>query len=148
MTKLDIIHTIEDAEIYHQEQLQKVSRLLGGEKLKNLTPVDKDTCNFGVWLYTDGRLVEKLLGLQLYENMELMHTFWHAEYKKIYEIFYDTKKHRILTFFVGNKRQVSSVMLQKAKVHFLELQEITKNLLKALYVVKKRVLALGDNCFS
>jgi len=147
MTKLHIIHAIESAESYHEEQLQKVAKLLDGQKVDNPTPANKEECNFGKWLYGDATKIQNLLGLQFYDNIELMHGFWHREYQKIYEIFYDVDKNAILTFLFGNRKDVDEAMLQKAKEYYKELQAITENLLKALYVSKKRVLALSESFF-
>ncbi len=148
MTKLHIIHAIESAESYHEEQLQKVSMLLEGKKIKNPTPLSKEACNFGKWLYSEAKDIQKIIGSQFYDNIELMHGFWHTEYKKIYEIFYDSEKNSIMTFLFGNRKNVKPEMLQRAKEYYQELQEITHNLLKALNVSKRRVLALGESSFS
>jgi len=147
MTKLHIIHAIENAESYHEEQLQKVARLLNGEKINNVTPIEKESCEFGKWLYGEGTEIKTILGLKFYENIEIMHTFWHREYKKIYEIFYDVKKNIVMKLLFGNRNKVTDEMLEEAKEYFKELQAITQNLLKALYVSKKRVLALSEGYF-
>jgi hypothetical protein len=147
MTKLHIIHAIESAETYHEEQLNKVAMLLDGKDIENPTPTNKEECNFGKWLYGDAKEIQNILGLQFYDNIELMHGFWHSEYQKIYEIFYDVEKNSILKFLFGNRKNVKPEMLQKAKEYYKELQAITKNLLKALYVSKKRVLALSESFF-
>jgi len=149
MTKADIIKAIEVLEIYHKEQLSKIAQLIDGYKVKNLTPLNKEECEFGRWLYGEGKSIESLLGLQFYNNIELMHSFWHDEYKKIYEIFYDTKKNTLLKFCFGcRKKSISGEMSKKAKEYFRELQAITQNLLKALTVSKTRLLALNESAFA
>jgi hypothetical protein len=144
MKKKDVIYVLENAERYHKEQLEKVARLLQGKKEKKLTPLNKEACEFGKWLYGEGRVIETMLGLQFYDNIELMHAFWHNEYAKIYNLLFDTQKNRIVSFFLGNKKHLSATTMQEVQHHFQELQEITKNLLKALSVAKKRILALLD----
>ena len=147
MTRLNIIHAIEEAESYHEEQLQKVAKLLEGKRVDKPTPLDKEACNFGKWLYGDAKKIQNLIGAQFYDNIELMHGFWHAQYRKIYEIFYDVHRNAIMTFLFGNRKSVDPQMLQKAQEYFQELQNITQNLLKALYISKKRILALSENMF-
>lgn len=147
MKKEHIIHAIEAAETYHEEQLDKVARLIKGEKIENPTPISKEACKFGKWLYGEAKDIQSILGLQFYDNMEIMHGFWHSEYKKIYDIFYDLDKNIVLSFLFGNRRKVEADMLKKAQEYFEELQSITQNLLKALHVSKKRVLVLSESFF-
>ena len=83
MTKKQILHAIEHAYEYHVEQMEKVTLLVEGNKVKNPTPRMKNECDFGKWLYGDASRIKRLLGIQFYDEMELIHEFWHIQYKKI-----------------------------------------------------------------
>ncbi len=148
MTKKQILHAIEHAYEYHVEQMEKVTLLVEGEKVKNPPPRMKNECDFGKWLYGDARKIKKLLGIQFYNDIELIHEFWHLEYEKIYTIYYRDGEEGLLTKLFGNRRRLSNEEHQEVQEYYKALRRATKDLLDELIASKRRIIALKENAFK
>ena len=134
-----MIETIEEAEQYHEKELQKVAHFLTHKESSELSLPNKKSCEFQKWLDRYAEVIAEVLGEDSYKNIEIMHTFWHTEYKKLYETLYDTQKNRFFTILFGNRRTLDDRELKQAQHHYEELKEITNNLLKALNTLKTKV---------
>jgi hypothetical protein len=148
MTKKQVIKAIDHAQEYHLQQMEKVSLLVNGKKVKNPTPLSKDACEFGYWLYGEGGRIKKLLGIQFYKSMDLIHEYWHMQYEKIYNIYYDVEDDGIFTKLLGYKRKLSPQEHQEVQELYASLQQATDDLLEALIASKRRIIALKDRVFE
>ncbi len=148
MTKKQILHAIEHAYEYHVEQMEKVTLLVEGNKVKNPTPRMKNECDFGKWLYGDASRIKRLLGLQFYKDMELIHEFWHIEYEKIYDLYYRDDEDGLLTKIFGNRRRLSEEEREEVQEYYQALSRATDDLLDALSASKRRILALKEYIFK
>ena len=148
MTKKQILHAIEHAYEYHVEQMEKVTLLVEGNKVKNPTPRMKNECDFGKWLYGDASRIKRLLGLQFYKDMELIHEFWHIEYEKIYDLYYRDDEDGLLTKIFGNRRRLSEEKREEVQEYYQALSRATDDLLDALSASKRRILALKEYIFK
>lgn len=148
MTKKQILHAIEHAYEYHTEQMEKVTLLIEGKKVKNPTPRMKDECEFGKWLYGDASRIKRLLGIQFYNEMEIIHEFWHIQYEKIYNIYYNDEEDGLLTKLFGNRRKLSEDEREEVRGYYKELSRATDDLLDALSASKRRIIALKEYIFK
>jgi len=148
MTKKEILHAIEHAYEYHTQQMEKVSLLIEGKKVKNPTPRMKNECEFGKWLYGDASRFKRLLGIQFYNDMEIIHEFWHIQYEKIYTIYYGDEEERLLTKLFGNRRRLSKEEYEEVRKYYKELRRATDDLLEALTASTRRILALKEYIFE
>ena len=148
MTKKQILHAIEHAYEYHTEQMEKVTLLMEGKKVKNPTPRMKGECEFGKWLYGDASRIKKLLGIQFYNEMEIIHEFWHIQYEKIYNIYYNDTEDGLLTKLFGNRRRLSEEEREEVREYYKELSRATDDLLDALSASKRRIIALKEYIFK
>jgi len=146
MNKQETLSAIEDARDAHVKQMQKIESLLEGKELEDPTPVAKTKCEFGQWLYGDVQHVKKVLGVQFYENLDVLHEAWHIEYSKIYDIFFAQSKKGFFNNFFANKKP-EILQIEKAKLYYKELQKTTQDLLRALEVCERRITALGESKF-
>ena len=148
MTKKQILHAIEHAYEYHTEQMEKVTLLIEGKKVKNPTPRMKDECEFGKWLYGDASRIKRLLGIQFYNEMEIIHEFWHIQYEKIYNIYYNDEEDGLLTKLFGNRRKLSEEEREEVREYYKELSRATDDLLDALSASTRRIIALKEYIFQ
>jgi hypothetical protein len=148
MKKKDVIEAIDHAYEYHVEQMEKVTLLVKGDKVKNMPPKEKDECEFGHWLYGSAKRIKRLLGIQFYSNMELIHEFWHIQYEKIYDVYYKDKKDRILTKLLGSRRRLSKEEFEEVQHYYKDIKRATKDLLGALDASKRRIIALKESVFK
>jgi hypothetical protein len=148
MKKKDVLKAIEHAQEYHLEQMEKVSLLVAGKKVKNPTPRIKDECEFGKWLYGDASHIKTLLGLQFYKNMELIHEYWHIQYEKIYDIYYSDEEEGILTKLLGHLRGLTPEERELVDEYYNALEQATDDLLDALNSSKRRIIALKEYVFA
>ena len=146
MNKQETIEAIEHARKAHIEQMDKIKLLIEGKHVDNLTPVLKTKCAFGHWLYGDKKSIKNILGVQFYDNLDAVHEEWHIQYAKIYAIFADEKEERFFSKLF-KMHKIDELEMEKAKVYYKDLEEITKNLLRALDASERRVQALSPSKF-
>jgi len=148
MKKRDILDSIDSIYEYHSQQLEEVMLLvLEGERVQNPTPVDKEQCLCGAWIYKDAVKIKKLIGIQFYDNMKMMHEHWHHEYESIYALYYQDKQSRLKRLF-SKPKKITKAEREEALRHYMQMKSTTKDLLLALTTSKRRVLALSERCFE
>ena len=147
MKKQEILRAIDHAYEYHVEQVEKVTQLIEGKKVKNPTPRMKNECEFGSWLYGDASRIKGLLGIHFYVTMELIHEYWHIQYEKIHEIYYNEESSVFVKLF-RNRRKLSRAEYKEVQNYYEELHKATDDLLEALSASKRRILALKEYIFK
>ncbi|QOP45035.1 CZB domain-containing protein [Sulfurimonas paralvinellae] len=148
MTKKEVLKAIEHAYEYHVDQMEKVTHLVNGEKVKNPTPRMPNECEFGRWLYGDASRIKGLLGIRFYKNMELIHEFWHIQYEKIYEIYYEHDQEKgLLTKILHHRHRLSKEEFEEAQHYYKDLKQATEDLLEVLTASKRRIIALKERMF-
>ena len=148
MQKETIIQQIEQAEKYHRIQYKKLKNMLAGIETTKPTPLNKEECDFGKWLYPNSHLLQELLGTQFYEKLEAIHTQWYAYYLPFYDLYYTKTKGG---FFSKEKivfHKIDGDAQEKAKNLFQEIEKTTQELLQHIDVCKKRVYALQKDHFE
>ena len=147
MKKETALKALENARDMHTEQMEKIKQLLDGNEIKEPTPLSKMQCCFGEWLYSTEYNVEETLGSQFYENLDRQHQEWHIGYAKIYNIFYPhNQKKGFFSSLIGTHK-VNSLEVDKAKLYYTELQEVTKELLHYLASSQRRLQAMNESKF-
>ena len=147
MTKKKVLKAIEHAYEYHMQQMEKVKLLIEGKRVKNPTPKVKNACEFGVWLYGDASRIKKLLGIQFYNSMEIIHEYWHIQYEKIYDLYYNDEQ-RLFGKFLAYRKKLSDEERQEVEEAYAGLQRATEDLLEALIASKRRIIALKEHAFT
>jgi len=146
MTKEQTIISIKKAREAHELQMDKIRAVISGKEVENPTATEKTKCEFGQWLYADANHVKEIIGQQFYENLDFQHEKWHTEYKRIFNIFFKEKNKGLFSKLLGAKN-INPLELDKAKLYYTELQETTKNLLRALDSAERRTGALSESKF-
>ncbi|PHQ65468.1 MAG: hypothetical protein COB99_03845 [Sulfurimonas sp.] len=146
MDKTKTLESIQNARRAHEAQMSKIKAAINGDKVENPTAVAKTKCTFGKWLYNDENRLRDILGSLFYDNMEVLHAKWHTEYFKLFEIFFKEEKKGFFSKILGSSK-VSEMELDKAKLYYSELEETTKELLKALGSSERRIGALPESKF-
>lgn len=146
MNKEETLESINKAIESHKNQMQKIEAMIDGAKVNNPTAVSKTECAFGKWLYNEDNRIQKILGSQFYNNVENLHSQWHLEYKRIFDIFQNTQKKGFFSKMIGSG-SINSMEQDKARLYHSELLDTTENLLKALESSQRRISALSDTKF-
>jgi len=147
MNRDETLEAILKARLSHESQMAKIKSVIEGDEVKNPTAVAKTKCEFGKWLYDEDNKVQKILGAQFYNNIETLHSKWHIEYIRRFEIFFKNKKSGLFAKIMGTDK-IDEMELDKAKLYHTELLQTTSDLLRALDVSQRRVSALGDSKFE
>jgi len=147
MTKSELVDAIENAKHVHQEQMDKIESEIAGEKIENPTALGKMDCECGIWFHSHTKLMQDILGLQLFERLDKSHEKWHMDYVNIYNLFFKEKKKGVFTKILGFGKP-NEMTLDRAKLYYQELQKDTDELLKISDSAIRRVLALSDSKFS
>jgi len=147
MTKNETIEMMKKVKEAHELQMQKIENAMNGEEIKNPPAVDKEACTFGKWLYNEENHIKEIIGSQFYAVLDLEHGKWHAEYSKIDAILFKGSGQKgLFSRFLG-KKSIDPMQLDKIKLYYKELEEITQRLLKALASAQRRVSALNESKF-
>jgi len=146
MTKLDTLEAIDKAKNSHIKQMEKIEAVLNGASVENPTTVSKMKCDFGQWLYGEDReMLEHILGTLFYNELDEAHEDWHKGYAKIHALIFHEQPKGFFTKLFNNK--VDPLNIDKAKIYFMELEQVTKKLLGILEKSKRRMSALNESKF-
>jgi len=146
MDKEHTLESIQNARKAHLNQMDKIVAIMNGEKVDNPTAVARTECDFGKWLYADENHLREILGALFFTKVETMHTKWHMEYARLFEIFFKDQKKGFFSKVLG-KPKIDPMELDKAKLYFSELQVTTDELLKMLGSCERRVQAMNEAKF-
>jgi len=127
-----------------ENKILQVELVLDGASAENLHLETKSECSFGKWLYQDEK-VKHHLGFQQYEKLDLLHTQWHTNYAKIYQIFHQKKG--LFGKLLGGSKP-SPQELDKAKAYLDDLKVVTDELIRQLLSCKRRITALSESKFT
>lgn len=147
MDKNVTLQGILEAKKSHLDRMNKVKARINCTSDDELLLISRTECGFGIWFYGDKRL-KSMLGTQFYENLEQLHSKWHLEYQKIYEIFDESKSKKGLISKLVGKQKISQMDLDKAKLYYSDLEITTSELVKAIDASYRRLNALNESYFT
>ncbi|MEA3330956.1 MAG: hypothetical protein U9Q29_04600 [Campylobacterota bacterium] len=147
MDKIQTLHFIEEARRIHESQMYKIEVLLSTKEIDNLLAVPKSECEFGKMLSSNEVFLRHILGTLFYENLDEIHSRWHSEYYKIYNIFFKKEKKGLLSKIMGSNK-VSEMDIDKAKLYYSDLKITTAELIKVITQCQRRVFALSNSKFE
>ena len=146
MNKIDTINSIEKVINFHQKRMQLVEILLSGKTINEVISTSKIESDFGAWLYTPENNLHDTLGAQFYDMLDKSNADWHDKYDNIHDIFFVNKRKGILSRLFKRKK-IEHMKMEKAKLYYIELQESSNTLLKALASCQRRATALNESMF-
>lgn len=147
MNKKDTLEALENAKQSHISQMNKIKALLNGESVDNPTAVGKKECDFGKMFYGQRDDLYTLIGAQFYNKIDLLHEQWHLNYVKIYNLFFKEKKKGFFSKLIGANK-INPLEYDRGKMYYVELSEVTKELLQLLDASIRRVEALSNSKFK
>lgn len=148
MDKNKTIESIQKARKAHLAQMDKIAAVIAGEKVDNPTAVASTECDFGKWLYADENKLEEILGSLFFSKLEVMHSKWHLEYARVFEIFFkDKDKKRGIFSKLMASNKIDPLEMDKAKLYYTELQATTAELLKIIDSSERRINAMNEGKF-
>ncbi|NPA65411.1 MAG: hypothetical protein GXO11_00870 [Epsilonproteobacteria bacterium] len=129
----------------HEQQVLQLEFLLQNNRSHEEIEKEDAFCNFNVWAL-DNPMLEKLLGVQIYQKLITTHAQWHTYYKKILQILFEENRTGLLRKLFSSKPSPQAI--DKAKAYFDDLQQATKELDHAIAVCERRLNALNESKFS
>jgi len=142
--KNDYLTYIENTKKELEKNLLQIELVFDGANDTNLHQHTKNECYFGRWFYQNEN-VKNYVGFQQYEKLDMLHTQWHIQYSKIYQIFAQEKKGFFSKIL---QKKPSTLEIDKAKAYFDDLKLLTQEIIKLLEVAKRRINALSESKFS
>ncbi|WP_294965308.1 CZB domain-containing protein [Sulfurimonas sp.] len=146
MDKTQTIESIRNARRAHEAQMSRIESAIQGCKVDNPTTVSKTECIFGLWLYDEKNHLRDIVGSFFYDNIEVLHSQWHHEYFRLFEILFKEEKKGFLSNMIGSNK-LSEMQRDKAKLYYSELEVTTQKLLKVLGSAQRRICALQESKF-
>jgi hypothetical protein len=155
--KSDILQKIYDAKRAHIAWVKKIDKLVNGldaEAGKSLSlnmdstfiPLESKSSEFGEWFYTYGVHLNKFESIgNFVERIEVHHQRLHQTYASIYTIFFSTceKPSLVQKLLKMNKKSISDIEREKAKIHLNYLKKSSKELLQLLEILHAKVKELN-----
>ena len=105
--------------------------------------LDHSQCEFGTWLYSEGKLLSETLGSTFYNELEALHILWHEEYSKIHQLYFDNRMGVFRKLFGKQHKELTFDEHNVAKEHFEALQSTTKQLLQKMELLTRRIRAMS-----
>ena len=154
-----MLQKIYDAKRAHKEWVNRADKLVNGihsykggkvnlDVDESFIPLDSSSCAFGKWFNTYGIQLSKFDSIGRFINrIETHHDALHETYQKIYTIFFVMPKQRSLLqrLFTFDKKKVSDLDREKAKIHLEYLKKSSKELLEVLEILEEKITALDYN---
>ncbi|WP_201352131.1 CZB domain-containing protein [Hydrogenimonas urashimensis] len=149
MKKDEALKEIEKAITSHEEQL-KTSRLMayGMQVDKEGAALNERRCAFGRWLYDNMAWLKRFFGTATIEEIEKIHTLWHNENRKIYEIYSRKKEGRGLFGKLLGKKRFEEGDLDRAKAYYEELKKLTEELVKRMKLLLVRAKSRPEDDYE
>ena len=148
MNKSQMLLAIESAKKIHLEQMDKIQSALNEKEVEHPTPLNKMQCDCGVWFYENEAILKDILGAQLFERLEKHHDDWHREYEKIYAVLFQQDNAQGFFAKLLQSKTKDSLVLDKARVYFCDLQKKSEILLHVSESAIRRVAALSESKFE
>jgi hypothetical protein len=146
MTKSEMIDAIENAKLIHLEQMKKIESEIAGIKIKNPTPPGKMDCECGIWFNNHKQIMQDILGMQIYNRLDVSHEKWHHDYINIYNLFFKEEKKGVFSKLFGLGED-DEMIRDKAKIYYQDLQKDTEELFRISDSALRRIGALSDSKF-
>jgi len=149
MKKEEVLEHLRAAKLAHIKWVQKAKLLINGVDVEeNAIPVDSTECNFGKWFYTDGQVLNALSNnpLECMNKIESLHFTLHDKYLNIFNIYFSKEKQKgFFAKLLGLKRKpVSEAEQQLAQKNYVNMEEISKDLLDEISRLERRLVAVSS----
>jgi len=149
MKKEEVLEHLRAAKLAHIKWVQKAKLLINGVDVEeNAIPVDSTECNFGKWFYTDGQVLNALSNnpLECMNKIESLHFTLHDKYLNIFNIYFSKEKQKgFFAKLLGLKRKpVSEAEQQLAQENYVNMEEISKDLLDEISRLERRLVAVSS----
>lgn len=145
MNKKTAIKSLQDVRKYHEYEMKRLSMILDSKEVGAFELNSKKECNFGQWFYSEDNHLKEIIGLQFYENLELLHCSWYSQYHKIYMLLFSDKNSGFFSKLIASSEK--SMNLDKAKSYYHDLKIISDKLIKSLCSCERRLTALNESKF-
>ncbi|WP_456382057.1 hypothetical protein [Hydrogenimonas sp.] len=136
MKKEEVIQEIKRAIEAHDAQL-KTSRLIayGMQVKEEEAALYERRCAFGTWLYGNMKWLKQFFGPSMIEDIEKLHSRWHNENRKIYEIYAHKQSGSGLFSKLFGRTGFKEGDLDRAKAYYTDLKRITEELKKRMNIL-------------
>ncbi|MDQ7085381.1 MAG: CZB domain-containing protein [Sulfurovum sp.] len=147
MTREEILNQLRLAKAAHISWVQRAKLLIEGLTINESSiPVNSTECGFGKWFYSDGQRLNSIrnIPMECMEDIEILHFKLHDVYLNIYKIYYSTNTQGFFSKMFNKKKKVTAGETILAKKYFDEMNSISKELVKALNLMERRVNAVNE----
>lgn len=151
MKRETILNQIQLARNAHIEWVNKAKFLIDGFHIQEeAIPLKSTECRFGKWFYSDGQKLSEIRNnpIESMNEVERLHFKIHDIYFNIFIIFYGKEKKSLISKVLSKRKKVTNEERLLAKEHFEDLQEVSKELIKTLNILEKRIKVIGEDEFK
>jgi len=149
MEKEEVVSHLRAAKAAHIKWVQKAKLLISGLDVEeDAIPVNSTDCKFGTWFYGDGQMLNSLTNnpVEAMASIENLHFKLHDVYLQIFNIYFNKAKGGFFTKLLGLKRKnVSELEAKIAAEHYLEMENISKELLEEINRLERRLIAVSED---
>ncbi|BDY13120.1 hypothetical protein [Hydrogenimonas cancrithermarum] len=148
MKKEDAVKHIEAAITAHERQL-KTSRFMAyGMKVDEKdAALHEKVCSFGAWLYENIEWLKRFFGASTIEEIEKLHSLWHNENRKIYDLYLKKNTKGLLGKLFGPSG-IEKGDIDRAKAYYADLKSVSDALLKRMKVLLVRAKSRPESDYE
>lgn len=149
MNKEEVLQHLSVGKKIHSEWMERAKKILKpGEHGDELKPSNSEECPFSRWLLSEGKILSKLSNnpVSCMQNIEKLHRNVHELYEEIFVLCCGEKTQGgLLTKIFGSKeKERNPDKTDEAKVRFLELERVSKELLSEMERLERRIGAVSE----
>jgi hypothetical protein len=149
LDKAITLQLLSDAKKAHVSWVQRAQLLIDGLPIdKDAIPLSCSDCEFGQWLYREGKKLTALGNIPHLEDIEKVHFDVHDQYMKIYRIYFADNDRSFFSKLLNSKKKISDQGKEMAKGHFKKLQSASEQLLNLISKLERRLFAIPETTFN
>jgi len=148
LNKAETLTHLRNAKKAHVKWVQRAKALIEGLPVeKEQVPVDCTECAFGEWFYSDAQSLNAIPNMSCLKDIESRHFELHDIYLKIFKIYFADVNRGLFSKLLGMKKKVSENEREMAREYYIQLKDVSEQLLEQIDKLERRIVALQSDIF-
>jgi hypothetical protein len=149
MNKEETLEQLSAAKKAHIKWVNRAKSLVEGIPVeKDAIPVDSTECRFGQWFYGEGQKLNAMSNMDCLGKIETLHFSLHDIYMKIFKLYFGEVNRSFFSKIFKTQTKVSDRDKDIARDYFVQLEQVSKELLEEIGKLERRLYATAAASFE
>jgi hypothetical protein len=149
MNKEETLEQLSAAKKAHIKWVNRAKSLVEGIPVeKDAIPVDSTECRFGQWFYGEGQKLNAMSNMDCLGKIETLHFSLHDIYMKIFKLYFGEVNRSFFSKIFKTQTKVSDRDKDIARDYFVQLEQVSKELLEEIGKLERRLYATAATSFE